>query len=220
MSSSGQVFLAALIGAPLAILVHELGHAMAGLRFTTEPVTVRVGQSQLRAHLKIGRLAVIVSPFACSGNCRAHGRFARRSALVFILAGVAANLLIAAVAVVLAFSSQPATRPAMLTFAAINALGISNLLPSYALTGRPLDGLRALRLLQSRPQPLLIAPRSGGLNWNLSAKDVMLMVPFIALVILLLPAFPTARYAFYALALQSLLSQVGTKRSGMSQSAA
>lgn len=87
MSSSGQVFVAALIGTPLAILVHELGHAVAGLRYTTKPVILRVGRSQLCVRLMVGRLTVLFSPFAVS-------------------------------------SSHWEARPALLTFAAINALGI------------------------------------------------------------------------------------------------
>ncbi len=172
----------------------------------------------MHVRVRLGRLGIVISPFASSGHCQPQGRVASRThVLIYVLGGVAANVAAAAAFGLLALADQPANS-ALLVLAVINALGVINLAPSYAPTsGRPLDGLLALRLLQRRPQPAPRAPQPGGLNRRIPARELALGLPVTVLVVVLMQDSPVTHAAIYALALNALLSELGATRRTASQ---
>jgi hypothetical protein len=158
MSANGAVIVSTFAGVPIVTLAHELGHAAAGLKFTKNPVLVRVGRADAAVKLRIGRLLIVFSPFGAGGFCRTQGRITRRQALMRALAGPAVNLLLAPLLWVAGQAASDAARPVLFTLAALNGLMLLNLIPHRTqwnpiTKGLPSDGLQALCLLRNRPLP-------------------------------------------------------------------
>ena len=99
-SSPGMPVLLAYIaaaGVPVTLL-HELGHALVGVRRLGVPVYVSVGSAGRLLSVRLGRLTLTVNPFAHPARPGGFaeldaGRASARDLMLFALAGPAASLL-------------------------------------------------------------------------------------------------------------------------------
>lgn len=175
MSSSSILIALVLVATvPLVTLVHELGHGWAAMALTTGPVGVDVGSQRGATTVSAGRLTVSVSFTGLGGICRFDAsRLSRRRAVAVVLAGPAANVVLAAVLTFAALAVSGVGHWLLLDLAAISALQfLGNLIPGHALGGlnhgRANDGLRAWSLVRRRPipppKPRASARRSGRLE--------------------------------------------------------
>jgi hypothetical protein len=178
VSANGAVIVSTFAGIPMVTLAHELGHAAAGLKFTKNPVLVRVGRADAAVKLWIGRLLIVFSPFGAGGFCRTQGRVTRQQALMRVLAGPAVNLLLAPLLWLAGQAASDAARPVLFTLAALNGLALLNLIPHRTqwnpiTKGLPSDGLQALCLLRNRPLPPPRRPRQAvGIRTPLSGYQI------------------------------------------------
>jgi len=85
-----------LLAVPVAVLCHELAHAGMALALTRGKVLVVVGYGP-GMHLRLGRLALHVSPLAASGCCVHRATRASGDRGIIAAAGPVASLLLAVV---------------------------------------------------------------------------------------------------------------------------
>jgi hypothetical protein len=172
------VIVSTFAGIPIVTLAHELGHAVAGLKFTKDPVLVRVGRADPAIKLRIGRLLIVFSPLGAGGFCRTQGRVTRQQALMRVLAGPAVNFALALLLSLAGHAASDAARPVLFTLAALNGLALLNLIPHRTqwnpiTKGLPSDGLQALCLLRNRPLPPPTPPRPAvGMRTPLSGYQI------------------------------------------------
>jgi hypothetical protein len=155
-----------LLVGPLAVLVHEAGHALAALLLTPDAVDLHVGDRGTGVAVRIGRLRATLRPWAC-GQTAGHvvfrppalGRYAAVAA-----AGPAASLAGALVGALIEVRLSPASAAGQLVgaFTASSAFGVLNLLP---LRGKGLrsDGAQLLDVwrLARRPVPTWRDPNAA-----------------------------------------------------------
>jgi Zn-dependent protease len=135
----------------LAALVHEAGHAIAARSFKWKisyiaifPVSYRMSTKRFslwgRSSGDIGGVVAITAM---------PGKTKLRSA-IFYAAGPVANLLLAAIAIVLAIASSPSMGDVIGSLAMMSLLlGIGNLLPWRSRDGAKSDGAALLSLIRS-----------------------------------------------------------------------
>jgi hypothetical protein len=141
----------ATLAVPMFVLVHELGHAMAGLTRTEGLVVVRVGKAPGRWRLRVGRLQLELHPLparnAPAGLAQIHARFGAGTMVAISIAGPLAEAIAAAVLVAFGLKLQVGLLTVVGAFGAADAL--ANLVP-FARHGRRSDGHHLLDALRSR----------------------------------------------------------------------
>lgn len=100
--------LVALVGEPLVILVHELGHAVAVVALTGQRATVQVGRDPALVRFSVGRIDLHWDPRGYLAHCQMPLPASPRRMLPIALAGPAASLLLAAAFAMLAESARGA----------------------------------------------------------------------------------------------------------------
>jgi hypothetical protein len=148
----------ATLGAPLVVLVHELGHAAVGLARTEGLVVVRVGAAPARWRFRAGRLQLELNPRparnAPAGLALIHARFGVGTKVALALAGPLAGASVAALLLAAGVKLH------LLLLTMIGVLGaadsLANLVPfawhGHRSDGRYLlDALRAGRDRRTRP---------------------------------------------------------------------
>lgn len=135
MPEPHRLVLVSLVAAYLTIIVHEVGHALAGRAMGFEVTSLGVGAGRPFLVLPVGRARFYfgrVQPFmGITFAFLPRLDFGRRRLAVYVAGGILANLLCALVAVGLACGLWPSRLAAFFaTFAAINVvMGVSNLVP-------------------------------------------------------------------------------------------
>jgi hypothetical protein len=171
------LFLAgALLSSPLLAAIHELGHALAALSITNDPVILQIGRGD-PVRQRTGRrltLALGRHPWTGEGQCRwQHPHPSRREVIVFAAGGPVASLLFAIPLVALASHTPGGASPAHplvwgAAGAAMFAVVITAIPMRYPLIraagpgsppeAPPSDGLVILSLLRRRPAVRAHAP--------------------------------------------------------------
>jgi hypothetical protein len=129
------------LGAPVLVLVHELGHAAVGLARTEGLVAVRVGASPARWRLRVGRLQLELDPRparnAPAGLALVHARVGVGTKIALTLAGPLAE----ASAAALLIGAGVKLHMLVLTLAGVLGAGdaLANLVP-FARHGHRSDG--------------------------------------------------------------------------------
>jgi hypothetical protein len=144
----------AALGAPMLVLVHELGHAAVGLARTEGLVAVRVGASPARWRLRVGRLQLELNPRparnAPAGLALIHARLGVGTKVALALAGPLAE---ASAAVLLIGAGA---KLHLLALTVVGVLGaadaLANLVP-VARLGHRSDGRYLLDALSAGRDP-------------------------------------------------------------------
>jgi hypothetical protein len=168
--SSGGVWV--LVVLPLcsfvAVLVHELGHAVFGLSASEGLVHIRVGRHPGWLRGRVGRLAFNVSPIGRRGEpggmARTFAQLSARKSLAYALCGPAASLLLALCIVPLLPVTHGLARVCLIELGVVSLLlGVTNLVPRsrgpHASDG--LSALRAVRRLRAGEVRPLVESRSA-----------------------------------------------------------
>lgn len=135
------------VGRPVAVVVHEAGHAWACLVLGVKISAIYLGNDMSsRPRFTVGKITITLT-WRFGGRVEHEGTpSARRSALI-TAAGPLANLVIAAMLAGEAAAAH-STNGYALGFACMMAgMGVGNLMPFRSRTGRPTDGARLLASL-------------------------------------------------------------------------
>ena len=165
---------------PIMVLAHELGHALAALRFTSGRVLVEVG-SRNRSLVQAGRrLTISYSPLGAGGVCKPERPPAtRRAAFWIVLGGPIADLVVLVLllpAAVISSHGAHAVLESLAVLAGLNFVGdlipVRMTLPTHG--AQFSDALRAWHMLRNRPFPQ--APSADRSRGSSPSEGVALVI--------------------------------------------
>jgi hypothetical protein len=166
------------VGVPLLVLIHELGHALAAVARTTGRVEVYVGREPAMANFRVGRVGVHLHPnlhgAARLGFCQHRQPGRRLDRVLIALAGPVASLVGGIVALLAASATSHFVQTAFLVLAALSFwITVACLVP---MTYRKKGGLQAVDsdgrlILNALRAPRAEVPQAPQIQWfKIAAK--------------------------------------------------
>lgn len=150
------VFALALLMHPVSVLVHELGHALAVVVLARRPAYIVIGDSEAPARrFRLGPIGFHLSRGDQAWCLFVSEGVGRGRMMVILVAGVAANLVLAAILVAAAFAVYPASTVlcvGLLVAALASTYDLVNLVPMAipGVVGEGSDGRQLVRTALTR----------------------------------------------------------------------